>query len=482
MIRIGIMLALMCLAGLTACSSSDDVQVSTVVIRPPTDARVQPLWSEDVATQENIAARAQGLVTYNDAGEIVPGLAESWVVTDDGLSYIFRIRQIDWPNGKKVTAAEAARALRTAFAGANRTGAHFALGDVADIVAMTDRVIEIRLRRPQSYFLQILALPRMGILSGGQGTGPFTVIRDKDGRTVLKRRFSKEMEKAFDESELEKAKQIFVTDTPARALVRYQSGQSNLLLGGTFQTATLALTADIDDAFVRRDPTVGLFGLLVSEKSEALDGAEARKALAMAIDRAAFVARVGLKGWPVQESILPFAIGGAFPQAKPDWAGLNKDDRRARARALLGTGLSLKIVIPTSAGGRLAYAQLRGDFARVGVRLNRAAPGEAADLIFTDAVAEYSAAGWYLSRLACGSGFKCSKQADAHLASARAAEEGQARGAFLASADRALTDAQIFIPIAPPLRWSIAAPQMAGFRENSTGFHNLAWVRTAESR
>ena len=43
---------------------------------------------------KNIIANCfEGLVTLNEAGEIVPGCAESWSVSPDGLTYTFRLRQ-----------------------------------------------------------------------------------------------------------------------------------------------------------------------------------------------------------------------------------------------------------------------------------------------------------------------------------------------------------------------------------------------------
>ena len=52
---------------------------------------------------------AQGLVQFDAAGQIVPGLAERWNVTDDGLRYIFRLQSAEWPDGRKVTAQQVAR-------------------------------------------------------------------------------------------------------------------------------------------------------------------------------------------------------------------------------------------------------------------------------------------------------------------------------------------------------------------------------------
>ena len=43
---------------------------------------------------KNIIANCfEGLVTLNDKGEIVPGCAETWVVSPDGLTYTFRLRE-----------------------------------------------------------------------------------------------------------------------------------------------------------------------------------------------------------------------------------------------------------------------------------------------------------------------------------------------------------------------------------------------------
>ena len=54
---------------------------------------------------------AQGLVRFDARGQIEPGLAERWNVSDDGLSYIFRIASADWPDGRTVNAREVARIL-----------------------------------------------------------------------------------------------------------------------------------------------------------------------------------------------------------------------------------------------------------------------------------------------------------------------------------------------------------------------------------
>ena len=54
-------------------------------------------------------AVAQGLVRFDAAGEIEPALAQSWIVSDDGLRYTFRIRRATGPAACRVTAQQVAR-------------------------------------------------------------------------------------------------------------------------------------------------------------------------------------------------------------------------------------------------------------------------------------------------------------------------------------------------------------------------------------
>src|SRR5215469_9693864 len=137
-------------------------------LRDPADG---PLSQPDQVLVSNVA---QGLVSFDASGNIVSGLAERWTVTDDGLSYIFRLASGNWPDGRKITARDVARLLKREIAPRSRNGLKDAFGAVEDIVPMTDRVIEINLVAPRPDLLSLLAQPQMAILRNGEGTGPFT--------------------------------------------------------------------------------------------------------------------------------------------------------------------------------------------------------------------------------------------------------------------------------------------------------------------
>src|SRR6201996_167647 len=49
----------------------------------------------------------EGLTTRNAKGDIIPGMAESWDHTPDGLTYTFHLRPgIKWSNGEPITSAD----------------------------------------------------------------------------------------------------------------------------------------------------------------------------------------------------------------------------------------------------------------------------------------------------------------------------------------------------------------------------------------
>src|SRR3954449_394428 len=162
--------------GPAACRQQAEGPLKAVVIGGEPKLRAPALGSlppADAVLLENVA---QGLVRFDGTGNIVGGLAERWNVSDDGLSYIFRIASKNWPDGTKITADQVARLLKRQLAARSRNPLKDALGAVDDIVAMTDRVVEIRLVAPRPTLLALLAQPEMAVLRVSQGSGPFRAV------------------------------------------------------------------------------------------------------------------------------------------------------------------------------------------------------------------------------------------------------------------------------------------------------------------
>ncbi|OHD82025.1 MAG: hypothetical protein A3J97_10135 [Spirochaetes bacterium RIFOXYC1_FULL_54_7] len=117
----------------------------------------------------------EGLVTYNAAGEIVPGNAESWTISPDGKVYTFSLRKnLKWSNGKPLTAKDYQYSLLRVLDPA--TGARFAdmltvyvvgaeeyyagkgAKEAVGIKVINDYSLQITLKEPAPYYLGILAM------------------------------------------------------------------------------------------------------------------------------------------------------------------------------------------------------------------------------------------------------------------------------------------------------------------------------------
>ena len=160
------------LALLGGCRQGEEGVVRVTVIGETpgvVDPSSGPLDSGEAVLLANVA---QGLVRFDALGNIEPGLAERWNVSDDGLSYIFRLATGEWPNGRKITARDVARILRRQLARPSRNPLKDTVGAIAEVVPMTERVIEIRLVAPRPQLLQLLAQPEFALVREGEGTGP----------------------------------------------------------------------------------------------------------------------------------------------------------------------------------------------------------------------------------------------------------------------------------------------------------------------
>ena len=54
----------------------------------------------------------EGLINYDANGQIIPGAAEKWDVSDDGLTYTFHLRDgLKWSNGEPLVAQDFANGI-----------------------------------------------------------------------------------------------------------------------------------------------------------------------------------------------------------------------------------------------------------------------------------------------------------------------------------------------------------------------------------
>src|SRR3954467_1940744 len=128
---------------------------------------------------------AQGLVRFDATADIEPGLAQSWIVSNDGLRYTFRLKRGRGRGGSRVPAEQVVARLKAASAPGSANPLKPLLGAIDEIETMTDEVLEISLKSPRTNFLQLLAQPEMAIVRGGRGIGPSVARPLPDGSLML---------------------------------------------------------------------------------------------------------------------------------------------------------------------------------------------------------------------------------------------------------------------------------------------------------
>lgn len=473
------LLGLLVVAGLAlvpgACRDQNDGAMKVVVIGTAPkmrDPALAPLSAPDAVL---LATTAQGLVRFDATGNIVGGLAESWALSDDGLSYIFRLAPTEWPDGRKVTTQQVARILKRSLARASANPLRDSLGAVDDVVAMTERVIEIRLKAPRPNLLALLAQPEFAIIRNGAGTGPFHPDAQQSAAGQLK--LVRDIVSADGESSArqELLLQGLAAEQAAQAFAR---GDADLVLGGTFADLPFAQRTRLPRGSLRFDPASGLFGLAPVRQGGALDDPNVRRLLSQAIDREALVEAWQVPGLAPRATVLEPGLESIPPPAQPPWFAVPMADRRAElaaeaARRLGAEKPTIRVLLPDGPGADILFSRLQIDWGALGLAVERAKTAAGADFRLIDSIAPSTSPAWFLRQFRCSAASVCDAEADTLLDAARDTLVPAQRAALLVQAAALIDEAQLFIPIAAPIRWSLVSDRIEGFAGNRYARHTL---------
>ncbi|MEQ9245918.1 MAG: ABC transporter substrate-binding protein, partial [Nitratireductor sp.] len=167
-------------AGTAALAARTDLVIG-VVLEPP---HLDPTASAAAAIDEILYANLfQGLTRIGRNGEVLPALAESWEVSDDGRTYTFKLRSgVTFHDGTTFDAEDVKFTLDRARA-EDSTNAQKQLFAAIDTVEAVDpATVKITLSAPQGSFLYNLGWGDAVIVAPESaetnkenpiGTGPF---------------------------------------------------------------------------------------------------------------------------------------------------------------------------------------------------------------------------------------------------------------------------------------------------------------------
>ena len=355
---------------------------------------LDPVKDELVDTYHIVQQVYDGLVAFDSNLRVIPGLAESWTVSRDGRTYVFKLRKdIRFHNGKEVTAEDVVASLTRLVHPDNDTSAKEYLyrikgavqykegksGSVSGIRKKSDTEVVIEMLEPYAPFLSVLAMPVSKIVPHEMiddpeqplgrtpvGTGAFRFESWKDGAIVLKAN----KDYFAGEPLLDEIRFIFY---PAEKRDEVFPD----FLAGKLEACPIPGSADLGElrsknyqVLVRPRLSIMFYGMNI--RKPPMDDPELRRALMLALDRATLFTEVMGTRYPAAEQILPPGMPGYSPENalavyNPDAARNHLD----RSRYPEGKGLP-EITLASVSHSSLAKNELelfRRNLETLGVRL-----------------------------------------------------------------------------------------------------------------
>lgn len=321
---------------------------------------LDPQRAADTYSLELLRDLYEGLTSESPSGQIVPGAAESWSVSDDGLTYTFQLRTTArWSNGEALTSDDFVFALRRAVD--PRTAAPAAdllslITNAPEIVAgkvsptalgvqaLGDHALTISLRRPAPYFSSVLAnaiaypVHRQSLQNFGEA---FT----KPGRLISNGAYRLISEVPASNIRFERNPYYWDAATVAIRAVEFlpiadvQSEFRQYRAGALDITATIP-TSDLDWAKtnlageLQVQPQLATIFIAFNAADGSLhERPRIAEALSLAVDRQALTMKVLRAGQVAAYSFVPIGIAGYTPQSYT-WADEPHADQLAQAREL----------------------------------------------------------------------------------------------------------------------------------------------------
>ncbi|MGG3887993.1 ABC transporter substrate-binding protein [Metabacillus fastidiosus] len=176
----------------TAANTDSSPQAGgNIVVAIPQDLDfLDPHLAEAAGTREIMFNIFEGLLKANTKGGLDPAIAESYTISDDGLTYTFKLRQgIVFHNGKELTSEDVLYSY-TKLAGLKTGKAIYeTFANVASIEAPDKQTVVIALKEKEASFLTALtaAVIPAGYEDSNKnpvGTGPFQFEKYSAGQNI----------------------------------------------------------------------------------------------------------------------------------------------------------------------------------------------------------------------------------------------------------------------------------------------------------
>ena len=362
---------LLVLASGTAAFAARTDLVLGLVLEPP---HLDPTAGAAAAIDEVVYTNVfEGLTKIGQTGEVLPGLAESWEISEDGKTYTFKLRTgVKFHDGTEFNADDVKFSLERAIA-PDTVNAQKALFAKIETVEVVDpATVKITLKQPQGGFLYNLGWGDaviVGAESAGTnkekpvGTGPFRFENWARGSAIT---LAKNADYWGEAASLEKAEFRIIPDAAA-AIPALLSGDVQ-----AFPNAPVAEALDQIKSDTRLKVVVGSTEgetiLSMNNKKAPFDNKLVRQAISYALNREEINAgAINGLGTPVGSHFAP------HNPAYTDLTGTYPHDLE-KAKALLAEagfadGFTATIKLPPPPYARQGGEVIAAELAQVGINL-----------------------------------------------------------------------------------------------------------------
>ena len=465
-----------------------------------------------------------GLTTDDVRGEPIPGMAESWETSEDGLVWTFKLRpEAVWSDGEPVTAHDFVFALQRI----NNPATSSQYASITHIIknarevsmlelppeqigarAIDDHTLELTLAHAAPYLPSLLThytffpVPRHAVEKHGDAwvrpgnyisNGAFTLTAWNPNSFV----------------EVRKNPRFYDAANVAIDAVRYYSQEDQIANAKRFRAGELDLSAGIPGQLldelrrsipekVRTAQAIINWYIVFNLTRDTWKDERIRTALGMAIDREVIVQQILRGGETPAYTFIPPGIPGYPYTAKLSYADMTMAERIARAKELLaevgygpGNPLRFELLHMQSTDGKRIATALQSMWKTIGVEMTPA--GSETKVVYANLRQQnfdISIAGWIADFPDASSHLYLAKTASEEMNYAKYSNaafdqlnidadnepDAAKRSELLARAEQILLDDAPMVPIYNAVSRNLVQPYVRGFEDALTNVHRTRWM------
>jgi len=468
-------------------------------------------------------------LTQDDAhARPIPGCAESWTISDDGLVWTFKLRRgLTWSDGAPLTANDFVYSWRRILD--PKTAARYAFNlyvvknaeeinggkrplDDLGVRALDETTLEVTLSQPAPFLPGLLRhyasfpVPEHVVSKHGRAwvqagnmvsNGPYVLaeyVPNSYVKLIKNPRFQEAAAVTIQEV------LFYPIEDERSALTRFRSGEidMNITTSG-FPIQQLDWLKENMPGQARVYPFLAIEYAFANMRRPPFDDFRLRRAISLAVDRELLMARVKKDGSAPASSFVPPVVDNYMKGPRLDFADWPMERRRAEAKRLLaeaGYGpsrpaLTFDLLYRTAYDRRRYYVAMSALLKDVGIVMRPFANESKVhytriqqdDYVVGEAgwVGDYNDPQTFLSLLESSAGpFNYpgyrNAEFDRLMGEAKVTLDLQRRAQMMAQAEQiALNDCAV-IPLSFSTTKTLVSPRIAGYEDNAENIHRSRWI------